>query len=190
MIAHTTKTHGRFTQTLHWITAILVLLAFASGLGGSEARLYASGSDFKRELHETLGAAIFSVSLLRLMWLAFAHKPAIDGGPEWMKALATSMQRALYALLFLIPMTAVMGVWLEGHPLTLLGGTDIAAFAGNFHTFGGLVPAGYHVTCVAPLFPATLASFEDVFVGYSKRGPAGDRALLQVPSKRRGDGFC
>ena len=73
MIAHTAKTHGRFTQTLHWITAILVLLAFASGLGGSEARLYASGNDFKRELHETLGVAIFSVSLLRLMWLAFAH---------------------------------------------------------------------------------------------------------------------
>ncbi len=163
MIAHTAKTHGRFTQTLHWITAILVLLAFASGLGGSEARLYASGNDFKRELHETLGVAIFSVSLLRLMWLAFAHKPAIDGGPAWMKALATSMQRALYALLFLIPITAVMGVWLEGHPLTLLGGTNIAAFAGNFHTFGGLVVGAHTLLGDALIWLAGLHAVAAIF---------------------------
>ena len=60
MIAHTAKTHGRFTQTLHWITAILVLLAFASGLGGSEGLVVGA--------HTLLGDA--------LIWLAGLHAVA------------------------------------------------------------------------------------------------------------------
>ena len=33
------------------------------------------------------------------------------------------MQHLLYVLLFLVPLTAIAGAWLQGHPLTWLGGT-------------------------------------------------------------------
>ena len=41
------------TQLLHWLTAILVLVAFIYGPGGSEQRVYSAARDFDRQLHET-----------------------------------------------------------------------------------------------------------------------------------------
>jgi cytochrome b561 len=35
------------------------------------------------------------------------------------------MQSSLYLLLFALPLTAIAGAWLEGHPLTLLMGVEI-----------------------------------------------------------------
>ena len=45
--------------------------------------------------------------------------------PRWMAAAATFVHFALYALLIAIPTTAVLGTWLVGIPVTLLG-FDIA----------------------------------------------------------------
>jgi cytochrome b561 len=39
----------------------------------------------------------------------------------WMKYSAKAAHVALYALLIALPLTAIVGAWLEGHPLTLLG---------------------------------------------------------------------
>jgi cytochrome b561 len=45
--------------------------------------------------------------------------------PVWMEIGARLGQWALYALLVLVPVTAILGAWLEGHPLTLLAMGDI-----------------------------------------------------------------
>jgi cytochrome b561 len=42
-----------------------------------------------------------------------------------MKISAAIVQWALYVLLFSVPGTAIVGAWLEGHPLTLLAGLTI-----------------------------------------------------------------
>jgi len=46
------------TQVLHWLTAMLVLLAFIYSPGGSEERVYSAARDFERQLHETLGLCV------------------------------------------------------------------------------------------------------------------------------------
>jgi cytochrome b561 len=43
---------------------------------------------------------------------------------------------ALYALLFAVPLTAVAGAWLEGHPLTLLAGLAIPPLPMVSHNAG------------------------------------------------------
>ncbi len=128
--------HSALTRALHWITAIVVLMAFAYGPGGSEARVYAVARDHERQLHETLGLVVLALIMLRLLWRAFDARPARAPLARWMDIAAKSVQAALYALLFAVPLTAVTGAWLEGHPLTLLGAVTLASPWAQSHALG------------------------------------------------------
>jgi cytochrome b561 len=46
---------------------------------------------------------------------------------------------ALYLLLFSLPVTAIAGAWLEGHPLTLLAGVEIPPLVGLSHDAGATI---------------------------------------------------
>jgi cytochrome b561 len=128
-----------FTQGLHWATAVLVVAAFIYGPGGSEARVYLPVRDFERSLHETLGMGVFVLTLLRFLWRAFAGRPAAEPTPDWMRRTAALVQVALYALLLAVPATAVAGAWLQGHPVLLLGGVEIASLVAPSHDLGTTV---------------------------------------------------
>jgi cytochrome b561 len=131
--------YGATAQALHWATAILVLIAFLYGPGGSEQRVYSAAADADRRLHETLGLCVFALALVRVLWRL------VDTGPEraavarWMRWASTAVQLTLYLLLFALPLTAITGAWLEGHPLTLLGGLQIAPRLAEVHALGAQV---------------------------------------------------
>ena len=128
--------YGGIAQAFHWLTAVLVLAAFAYGPGGSEQRVYSAARDFDRQLHETLGATIFAVVVLRLLWRLVDARPDPADVPRWMGAASKAVQALLYALLLALPVTAVTGAWLEGHPLTLLAGVRIPAPFAESHDLG------------------------------------------------------
>jgi cytochrome b561 len=67
-------------------------------------------------------------------------RPAI---PRWMDLASRTVQWFLYALMFLLPVTAVAGAWLEGHPVTLLAGVRIAPEFASIHDLGAGV-ATFH----------------------------------------------
>lgn len=131
--------YGRLAQLFHWISAILVLLAFIYGPGGSEQRVYMPSRDFDRQLHETLGLCVFALVGLRLMWRWFDTRPNATPSAPWMALSAKVVRAALYVLLFAVPMTAIAGAWLEGHPLTLLAGIEIAPRIGISHDLGATI---------------------------------------------------
>jgi len=117
--------YGRVARLIHWATAILVLVAFIYGPGGSEARVYALQRDADRHLHETLGATVFALALARVLWRLVDVRPDPVPVARWMGLASRSVQFGLYVLLFATPMTAIAGAWLEGHPLGFLGGIEI-----------------------------------------------------------------
>jgi len=125
MQQHSGERYGGVAQAFHWLTAILVLIAFIYGPGGSEQRVYASSRDFDRHLHETLGMSVFMLAALRLAWRSVATRPEPPVLARWMDLLSKVVQWSLYALLFAVPLTAVSGAWLEGHPIAFLGGLEI-----------------------------------------------------------------
>jgi cytochrome b561 len=125
-------------QALHWLTAILVLIAFIYGPGGSETRVYSDARDFDRRLHETLGLSVFFLSIIRLAWRAVDTRPDPPNVPRWMGFAAKAVQVLLYLLLFVVPLTAITGAWLEGHPLTWLGG-NVGPWIGESHDAGKLI---------------------------------------------------
>src|SRR5664279_3042856 len=120
-----TRTHyGSVAQIFHWITAILVLVAFIYGPGGSEQRVYLPSRDFDRQLHETLGLCVFALTLLRVLWRLVDKQPDPPQLARWMSLAGKAVQGLLYLFLFALPITAIAGAWLEGHPLTLLAGLE------------------------------------------------------------------
>ena len=132
----TPRRYGTVAQFLHWTTAILVVAAFTYGPGGSEERVYSTAKDFDRQIHETLGLAVFSIALIRLLWRAFDVTPDEPPTPRWMSVAAKTVHGTLYALLLTLPITAISGAWFEAHPLTLPGGIRIGPWLPEMHALG------------------------------------------------------
>lgn len=131
------------TKIFHWVTAVLVLIAFIYGPGGSEQRVYSAARDFDRQLHESLGLCILALVVARVLWRPFDKRPEPPNVPWWMTLTAGIVQTALYVLLFALPITAISGAWLEAHPLTLLGGLAIPSPLAESHALGATI-AGIH----------------------------------------------
>jgi cytochrome b561 len=128
--------YGATAQALHWITAVVVLFAFIYGPGGSEERVYSAARDFKRQLHETLGMAVFTLLIVRILWRAIDTRPDPPQVPRWMGLASKAVQGLLYVLMIALPLTAIAGAWLEGHPLTLLAGIEIGPWLARSHDAG------------------------------------------------------
>ena len=134
------RTHyGAVAQAMHWATAILVLIAFLYGPGGSEQRVYSVTGDFDRQLHETLGLTVFILTGLRVLWRMADTRPDPPLVSRWMGLAAKALQGTLYLLLFAIPLTAIAGAWLEGHPVTLLAGLQFAPPVAEAHKTGAWI---------------------------------------------------
>ena len=138
-MARAPERYGAAAQAFHWLTAIVVLVAFIYGPGGSEQRVYSVAKDFDRTLHETLGLLVLALATLRLAWRAIDRRPDPPQIPRWMGIASKSAQAALYVLLFALPLTAITGAWLEAHPLTLLGGVKIPPPIAESHALGAQV---------------------------------------------------
>jgi cytochrome b561 len=128
--------HGAVAQAFHWIMAIVVLAAFIYGPGGNEQRVYSAARDADRQLHEALGLTVLVVAFLRLAWHAMSKRPDPPAIPRWMGLASKAVQGLLYALFFVLPLTAISGAWLEGHPLTLPGGVEIGPWLAENHAVG------------------------------------------------------
>jgi len=130
---------GSVAQAFHWVTAILVLVTFIYGPGGSEQSIYSPARDFDRQLHETLGLCVFALVAMRVLWRAVDTRPDPPQVSRWMGVAAKAVQLVLYLLLFALPLTAIFGAWLEGHPLTFLTGVEIPSFLGVSHDAGATI---------------------------------------------------
>jgi cytochrome b561 len=135
------KRYGRVAQALHWVTAILVLIAFIVGEGGPESRVYSTERASQLMLHESLGLAVLIIVAFRLVWRLVERPPAEPPMPGWMTWSAAATHWLLYILLFAVPLTAIVGAWSEGHALTTYLGPIGPWFGGNgsAHDFGAWI---------------------------------------------------
>ncbi len=128
--------YSRVAIFFHWLTVLLVILAFILGPGGSEERIYAAANDVRRHLHETLGITIFFLSFLRLAWRWQDTQPALPLLPPLMERGARLVQYLLYLLLFITPLSAIAGAWLQGHALEFVFGISIGPWIAPSHELG------------------------------------------------------
>lgn len=126
-----TSQYDFLSRAFHWITAIVVTIAFILGPGGF-GRLMRDGIDpaTRSDIvwHESLGILVFVLTVLRLLWVAF--RPAAPQVPmaSWMELTGKLVHVALWILLLALPATALLALGSEAHPLTLLGGVRVNQF--------------------------------------------------------------
>jgi len=120
--------YDALSRAFHWLTALVVTIAFILGPGGF-GRLMRDGIDPATHSdivwHESLGILVLVLTVLRLLWVAL--RPAAPQIPmaSWMHMMANLMHVALWLLLLALPATALLALGSESHPLTLLGGVRI-----------------------------------------------------------------
>jgi cytochrome b561 len=122
--------YGSLAQAFHWLTALLVLAAFLVSEGGPPTRVYAPANAATLQLHESVGLAVFALLVVRLVWRVFDRIPESPAMPAWMDVAAKVTHWALYALLFAVPASAMLGAWFGGHPVTVYGLGALGPFLG------------------------------------------------------------
>ncbi|QNK67167.1 cytochrome b [Variovorax sp. PAMC26660] len=123
--------YDKLSKAFHWITATIVVTAFVLG-PGDFGRIVDGGVDpaTRNDIvwHESLGVAVFVLTFLRLIWVAVRPGAPRHQMPTWMLGLSRLVHFALWALLLSLPISALLALGSESHPLTLLGGMRINVF--------------------------------------------------------------
>jgi cytochrome b561 len=116
------------SRIFHWVTALAVIVAFILG-PEHFGRLMRDGLDpaTRNDIvwHESLGVLVFVLTALRLLWVAVRPAAPQFEMAGWMKAASKLTHLALWLLLLALPVTALLALGSEGHPLTLLGGVHV-----------------------------------------------------------------
>jgi cytochrome b561 len=123
-----TTHYDPLSRAFHWLTAVVVTAAFILGPGGF-GRLMRNGIDpaTRSDIvwHETLGLLVFALTVLRLVWVAFRPAAPQVAMAGWMHLASKLTHLALWALMLALPLSALLALGSEGHPLTLLGGLRV-----------------------------------------------------------------
>jgi cytochrome b561 len=172
--------YGAAAQAFHWLTVILVIAAYTLSPGGSEEQVYSAARDFTRRAHETLGIAVGLLTLLRLAWRALDTVPQDPPMPAVMRYAAKIVHVGLYLLLLAVPLTAIVGAWLEAHPLTLLLLGDIASPLQEAHAAGQTIATIHTYLGDAIVWVAGLHAAAGLFHHFFLR----DRVLRSMLPKR------
>ena len=121
--------YGPMAITIHWLTAILILALFATGL------LAAGQPDPAAKLalvrfHVPLGSAVLLLTLLRIVWWwMMDRRPALPAGqPDWQKFVAHGVHIALYLVVLLLAASGIATLVLSGALPAIIAGTTLPDF--------------------------------------------------------------
>ncbi|HLJ18870.1 MAG TPA: cytochrome b [Stellaceae bacterium] len=113
------KRYGRTAVVLHWAVAVLILVALV--LAWVLPRRNAPGYDVLLELHKSVGMVVLAVVVSRLLW-RFRNPVAPAAGLTPLEAgLSEATHWALYAVMFVIPLTGYLFASAEGQHLDFFG---------------------------------------------------------------------
>jgi cytochrome b561 len=93
---------------LHWLTLILIIAVFVLAFSIDRARSNEEAVVLT-QLHRSLGASVWVVTLVRLVWRQFAHFPNWPADMPWLMRLAALWSEyGLYALLLMQPILGLL----------------------------------------------------------------------------------
>jgi superoxide oxidase len=115
---------GRFDRisiALHWLTVLLIVGQFTTAWLRETVDHESSFAVALLAMHRTTGVLTWIVGLVRLVWRRnFAYLPPFpEGLPKLQQSIAKANEYALYALLFVQPLTGLGNALFRGHPFQL-----------------------------------------------------------------------
>ena len=188
-LTNTPLSYGTVARTLHWLMALMILTAIPLGLVAN-ALPHDTAEALARKvqvfsLHKTLGVAILTLALLRILWTLSQPRPAPVHPERRLETAAASLvHAALYLALVIVPVAgwvehaAVEGfapiLWPFGQSLPFVPKSEtLAAIAATLHRSFAWIMAGAIVLHVAGALKHALID-RDAVLGRMTRGtPAG-----------------
>ncbi len=158
LMNNSSKGYGAIPQAIHWLTVILVAVAWALGLFGD---VLPKGTPRAVGLfvHISAGLAVMALLVFRLAWNLANRPPGAEptGLGVWVDRLGQGAHYLLYGLLIAVPIAGIVLQFARGDALSIFGIAEIAspwvrdrAFAGSVkevheilaHTL--MMVAGFH----------------------------------------------
>jgi cytochrome b561 len=105
--------------TLHWVTAMLVVIQFALAMVWDE--FPKPTQEAMQSVHVSLGVLMTAVILMRIVWrLIPGHQvSSLDLG--WLRLASKGVHYVLYLLLIAQATTGFLFRWSQGHPVSFFG---------------------------------------------------------------------
>ena len=120
--------YGAIPQAVHWLTVILVVVAWILGLFGDDVP---KGAPRAAGLfvHISAGLAIMALLVVRLAWNLANPPPDAEptGLGVWADRLGQTAHYLLYGLLIAVPIAGIMLQFARGDALPIFGIADIAS---------------------------------------------------------------
>jgi cytochrome b561 len=140
LIYNSSKGYGAIPQTAHWLTVVLVAVAWTLGLFGDELPK-GPQRDAGLFVHISAGLAVIILLVVRLAWNLFNPPPS--AGPKtlgvWLARLGQAAHYLLYALLIAVPVVGIVLQFARGEPIPIFGLSEIASPWVKDRTFSGNV---------------------------------------------------
>src|SRR5215470_7780402 len=120
--------YGAVAIVLHWLTVMLVVLAWLLGTFGDE---FPRGAIRSTGLlvHISIGLAILAFLLIRIGWRLFDPAPPLEPTRFgiWLQVIAKLTHLVLYGLLIATPIVGIFLQFARGDALPIFGITEIAS---------------------------------------------------------------
>jgi len=107
---NTKQNYGRIARWLHWITALLFLLAYCAVYYRHWFTERQTPENMVAlQLHLSAGISVGVLVILRIVWRSMNVQPTLEPGPRWQQLAANWVHYALYAVMILMPLSGWLG---------------------------------------------------------------------------------
>ena len=142
--------YGAAAIALHWVTAVLIVANLLLGL--SMVALSFSPRKLQwYQWHKWVGVTVFLLTCARLAWRAVHPAPPAVAMPRWQLRAAAASHVALYALLFLVPLSGWLYSSATGVQVVYLGLVPLPDLVAKDRALGDVLKT-VHVTLNVALF--------------------------------------
>ena len=120
-LKNTSSTFGLVTRANHWITAFAFIFAIMVAMYAENFMEKGPERSEIMQLHFSLGVAVFSLMLIRLLWLKVSPNPQPIGDNRKEIVLAHIVKGFLYLAMLALPITGYVMVSLKGVDINVFG---------------------------------------------------------------------
>ena len=139
MLLNDQRRYGLLAQSLHWLTAGLILVMLPLGFYMADLPIGQQKFDLY-QFHKSLGLTILLITLLRLGWRAVNRPPPLPAPlAGWERAAARWTHAALYALLIAQPLVGFLHSNAANFPVVWWGIVPLPALIGASEPLAGVL---------------------------------------------------
>jgi len=119
----TSDRYGSVAITIHWLTAILIVVLLSTGFNAADSADSATKAQFLR-VHIPVAVVVFLLTAFRVFWwIARDKKPdPVPGLPRWQEFLARNVHFLIYAIIFIMVASGIGMMALSGAGPAVFGG--------------------------------------------------------------------